>query len=91
MLILGKYFPPWTVVTRKTWCAADIMLFHQHGRHLVHRYRVPNPSASRVPTGNGYTETYCDRQPSYDSGPLNLLASVYSVIWDDLRPRPSGQ
>ena len=47
--MLGKYFPPWTV-TRETWhavlylgisdIATDIMLFHQHGRRLVHRYRI---------------------------------------------------
>ena len=46
---LGKYFPPWKV-TCATWIvvlrpgvsciAMDVMLFHQHGARLVHRYRV---------------------------------------------------
>ena len=46
---LGKYFLPWTV-TRAAWTAVlrpgvsgittDMMLFHQHGARLVHRYRV---------------------------------------------------
>ena len=46
---LGKYFPPWTV-TRAAWntvlrpgvssIAMDVMLFHQHGSQLVHRYGI---------------------------------------------------
>ena len=45
----GRYFPPWTV-TRAAWnavlrpnvsgIATDIMLFHQYGGRLVHRYRI---------------------------------------------------
>ena len=46
---IAKFFPPWTV-TRSVWHAAlrphmsgvavDALLFHEAGRHLVHRYRV---------------------------------------------------
>ena len=46
---LGKYFPPWTVTreARRTvllpgvsGIATDVMLFHQHGGWLVHRYHL---------------------------------------------------
>ena len=49
---LGQYFPPWTV-THAAWntvlhpgmsaIATDVMLFHQHGGRLVHRYRLYAP------------------------------------------------
>ena len=55
--MLGKYFPPWSV-TRETWhavqppgvsgIATDIMLFHQPGRPLVHRYRIYKDPLSHV-------------------------------------------
>ena len=46
---MGNYFPPW-MVTSETWhvvlhlgvsgIVTDVMLFHQHGGRLVHRYRI---------------------------------------------------
>ena len=47
--MLGRYFPPWTVkreIWNKVLCsdisgiATDVMLFHEHGRRLVHRYII---------------------------------------------------